>query len=364
MQIFTANNDKEAFEVYYKTHTNIETCQHFCITKRQLKDIKTYWNIADKTNINDFLRHNDKQSFESFYRTHSNEEVFEHYNINHNDLNGIRTKWQIATKTKEEQKAINKRLYGVDFTGQREDVIKNINKAKNINICNYKDIILKYTKDELTAYFNTHSTKEILEYFNTNYDNIKKVRKLLQISGKNQKEKEAVNLRTKGKKNVFQLDGTKEKSKQTLLDRYGVINIGQTLEQKQKAYNTKKQNNSFSTSSPEERYYKYLVVKYGEADVIRQYKDIRYPYACDFYIKSQDLFIELNLTWTHGKHAYNKDNLTDQLKVANWQEKAKTSEYYRGALFTWTIRDPEKLACAIKNKLNYKIYYTEDELYQ
>ena len=39
-------------------------------------------------------------------------------------------------------------------------------------------------------------------------------------------------------------------------------------------------------------------------DVITQYKDDRYPFACDFYIPSLDLFIECNYHWTHGGKPY------------------------------------------------------------
>ena len=30
----------------------------------------------------------------------------------------------------------------------------------------------------------------------------------------------------------------------------------------------------------------------------------RYPFACDFYISSLDLFIECNYHWTHGGKPY------------------------------------------------------------
>lgn len=63
-----------------------------------------------------------------------------------------------------------------------------------------------------------------------------------------------------------------------------------------KSYNTKKQNNSFNTSSPEDYYYTLLVEKYGANNILRQYSEERYPFACDFYVAPEDLFIELNLS--------------------------------------------------------------------
>ena len=40
------------------------------------------------------------------------------------------------------------------------------------------------------------------------------------------------------------------------------------------------------------------------SDVITQYKDDRYPFACNFYIPSLDLFIECNYHWTYGGKPY------------------------------------------------------------
>ena len=131
-----------------------------------------------------------------------------------------------------------------------------------------------------------------------------------------------------------------------------------------KQYVTKKKNNSFNYSKPEDIYYNKLVEKYGIEDVERQYIiDSRYSFACDFYIKSLDLFIELNLSWTHGDHPFDSTNEDDLIKLKVWQEKAQSSDYYKNAIDTWTIRDVKKLQTAINNNLNYITYYSESELY-
>ena len=78
-----------------------------------------------------------------------------------------------------------------------------------------------------------------------------------------------------------------------------------------KALETKKKNGTFNSSKPEEDYYNLLKEKYGEEDVVRQYRDERYPFACDFYIKSLDLFIECNYSWTHGGHPFDENNEED-----------------------------------------------------
>lgn len=127
-----------------------------------------------------------------------------------------------------------------------------------------------------------------------------------------------------------------------------------------KQHETKKRNNSFNTSSPEDNYYYYLCEKYSKEDVIRQYKDDRYPYSCDFYIKSKDLFIELNLTWTHNDHPFDKNNAQDLKILERWKKKAETSDYYKNAVYVWTDLDIRKQKTARENKLNYKTIYLKD----
>lgn len=106
---------------------------------------------------------------------------------------------------------------------------------------------------------------------------------------------------------VGQAEISKQKTKEAFLNKYGVDSYTKTEEFKKvysanvaeykiKEFNSKKQNGTFSTSSPEESYYKVLVDRYGKGNVIRQYRDARYPYHCDFYVVPEDLFIELNLT--------------------------------------------------------------------
>ena len=130
-----------------------------------------------------------------------------------------------------------------------------------------------------------------------------------------------------------------------------------------KQYETKKRNNSFNSSKPEDNYYIHLIDVYGEDDVVRQYRDDRYPYACDFYVKSKDLFIELNFNWTHGGHPFDSQNDADIKKLTIWEEKAIKSEFYKNAIYTWTELDVKKQLIAKENKLNYIVYYSEEDAY-
>ena len=116
-------------------------------------------------------------------------------------------------------------------------------------------------------------------------------------------------------------------------------------------------NDSFNRSIAEDNYYKELVNRYGNEDVIRWYSDDRYPFVCDFYIVSEDLFIELNKHWTHGGHPFDELNLNDISKLEDWEEKSKYSKYYLNAIYTWTVLDVKKQKIAKENNLNYKVIY-------
>lgn len=117
-----------------------------------------------------------------------------------------------------------------------------------------------------------------------------------------------------------------EKAQQTMLKRYGVpfytmtqdcIQKGHTAENIQKRIDTRRKNNTFNTSSEETLLYEYLCDLCGQDDVFKEYQDTRYmdargyKFKCDFYIKSRDLFIELNLFPTHGTHPFNQYDKED-----------------------------------------------------
>lgn len=160
----------------------------------------------------------------------------------------------------------------------------------------------------------------------------------------------------------------------------GVDNISQTQEWKdkihskreeinEKIYNTKKKNGTLNSSESEDMIHQFLLYKFKFEDIIHHYKDNnRYPFECDFYIKSLDLFIEINFYWTHGEEPFNKNNDKHIEKLNNWEKcsqdinfKQKKKDGYKNAIYIWTIDDPNKLKTFKKNNLNYKIFYNLDE---
>ena len=166
-----------------------------------------------------------------------------------------------------------------------------------------------------------------------------------------------------GVESVSQSNIIQEKAKLTCLKHYGVENPSQSKQIINKIYNTKKKNHTCSSSKPEENGYKLLYNKFGFCNVKRQYRTELYPFACDFYIKSLDLYIEFNFYWTHGKHKFDSNNKDDVDKLNDLKIKYNNGEHplYKGAIITWTKSDPKKFNTAKKNNLNYLAFYNWNE---
>ena len=107
----------------------------------------------------------------------------------------------------------------------------------------------------------------------------------------------------------------------------------------------------------------YLYLSLYYPDIIRQYRDNkRYPYNCDFYIPCLDMFVEFQGYYTHGTHPYNKNSIKDQVILERFKSKYKDWKKLPQIISTWTIKDVEKRNFAKQNNLNYKEFFTIDEL--
>lgn len=151
-----------------------------------------------------------------------------------------------------------------------------------------------------------------------------------------------------------------EKFVSTQTKKYGGVGVGGKSTYN-KMINTKIDKNRMLKkfeSIGEEVVYDLLVDKFGVDDVIYQYgihpHDVRYPYSCDFYIKSLDLFIELNTHYSHSDHWFDKNNHDDVLKIRQWKSNGK--KYYK-AIRQWTQIDVEKRMSAKINHLNYLVFW-------
>ena len=157
------------------------------------------------------------------------------------------------------------------------------------------------------------------------------------------------------------------KTEETTYKKYGVYCVFNTKENrekllsentKQKRYETLRRNHTFNTSKIEETIYEKLIDIYGKNDILREYKDKdRYPYRCDFYIKSLDLFIEVQGYYTHGKEPYNPNSIKHQVLVQRYKERYGTNCQ---PVTIWTIKDVEKRNKAKENNLKYlEIFYKD-----
>ena len=162
-----------------------------------------------------------------------------------------------------------------------------------------------------------------------------------------------------GVENVFASREIKTKIKETNLKKYGVENPSQNKEIQNKKFETMKENKSFNKSTEEDKIYSSLSKIYS--NVLRQYSSEEYPFACDFYIPEKDMYIEYQGTWTHGKHPFDESNKEDMETLRIW--KNKNTEYYDGAIDTWTIRDPLKRKTVKENNLNWIEFFSLEEFY-
>ena len=114
-----------------------------------------------------------------------------------------------------------------------------------------------------------------------------------------------------------------------------------------------------------------LKTKFEACDVMWQYRDPRYanlennnPFKCDFYIKSLDLFIEGNFGIQHMGEAFDPLNGKHIEQLHKFENRAREldSNWYRRAIQTWTERDPLKRKVAKENNLNWKEFFTINEV--
>lgn len=150
----------------------------------------------------------------------------------------------------------------------------------------------------------------------------------------------------------------KNDQKKTCQERYGCDSYLQTKDYQRKSYITKKKNHTFNTSKIEEELTQWLTK--NNIKHIRQYKSELYPFCCDFYFPDYDLYVEIQGSWTHGKHPFDENSPDDVKKLNMWKEKSLNSEYYKNAIEVWTECDVKKRLTAKQNNLNYlEIFSTQ-----
>jgi hypothetical protein len=161
---------------------------------------------------------------------------------------------------------------------------------------------------------------------------------------------------------IISSDAIQTKTKATCMAKYGMPSVMKLESVVDKVHEAKRRNGSWRTSASEEKMYALLCERFGKNDVVRQYKDPqRYPFHSDFYIKSLDLFIELNATWLHGGNWFDKLSSADLSKLDEWKRKFEAgSKFYAVAIDVWTVRDVKKHEIALQNGLNYLVFWKND----
>lgn len=192
--------------------------------------------------------------------------------------------------------------------------------------------------------------------------------------GIKQKSKQTC-LKKYGSEHISHSTVIREKIRKTNLEKYGsetpfgnkkiqkkIAEKFSTGKPQQKCNETKRANGTFNTSEDEEQAYHMLVEKFGYTDVFRQHKTKEYPFPCDFYIKSLNLYLEYQGSWVHGGEIYNPSKIEHQKEVNRWQSKG--TEYFDYAIKVWTERDPEKRRVAKENHLSWIEFFNLEDLEQ
>lgn len=130
----------------------------------------------------------------------------------------------------------------------------------------------------------------------------------------------------------------------------------------ERCYLTKKENGTLNSSKSSDRAGEMLRAKFGADDVLAEYRSERYPFACDYYIKSLDLYIEFNLYVTHGGHWFDSNSDEDRVRLGVLQERADwvNRNLYANTIRVWTGSDLVKRQTAIENNLNYVVFWDND----
>lgn len=159
----------------------------------------------------------------------------------------------------------------------------------------------------------------------------------------------------------------------TFLEKYNVINNSQLKSWKNKIkenkekiiikrLQTSKKNKTEGKSNIEKEIFNILKSKFS--DTVFQYYSKLYPFKCDYYIPSLDLYIEYQGFWHHGNEPY-KNTPEHNLILDSWISKSNNSNklknQYSDAIYIWTKRDPLKRETAKLNNLKWIEFFTFNE---
>ena len=255
--------------------------------------------------------------------------------------------------TKEIKIKSNLEKYGVEHTSQLKEVTDKRTKSRADHVNEIQQHVRESLYKKYGAYDVMHIPHILQKIKNTNLKKFGVEFPLQQLKKENNEIYQKISqtcINKFGVDSPLKNKEVREKIKQTNIQRYGVDNPLKNKEIWKKSQDNRQIS---SKSKLENNFLNYLKLKYEPDDIITQYKSKEYPYYCDFYIKSINLYIEIQGHWTHNDHPFDINNLNDQLIMDIWRTKSLSDKYYKNALNTWTIKDVEKRNTAIQNNLNY-----------
>lgn len=258
----------------------------------------------------------------------------------------------------ETKKQTNLKKYGVENVFQSKEVLDKLSDDRHSGELARRSQATKEVRYGDKNYNNMEKNKDtkLKRYGNGNYNNPDKNKETrVSHTGAYWSDDQRSDL---GKIRI--LKDSSAKAVKTIISKYGSVEDYYKMITK-KIYDTKRKNGTLSNfeTKPEKEMYKDLCDKYGEDDVVKQYYDeARYPFKCDFYIKSEDKFIELHKFFTHGPHPFNADDPDDIALLNKLKEDANNgNKWAKNIIYTWTNLDVRKLETAKKNHLNFEAIY-------
>lgn len=162
-----------------------------------------------------------------------------------------------------------------------------------------------------------------------------------------------------------------EKRKQTCLQKYGCANAMSVPEiQKKRNKTLIKQNVKYGTSNTEKEAFKKLKEIYP--DILFHYTSKDYPWNCDFYVASEDLYIEYHGFYYHngkpfeGTHEdiYKVEKLKEKSELLHkkWNVDINIKIYPDTILYVWTDLDVRKRNHCKEHNINYLEFYSLKEV--
>ena len=254
------------------------------------------------------------------------------------------------------------------------DLVKVLTKEEKIK---QKGEIVISAKDIKELYINQNlSIETIAKRYGVSKNKIKNLLKIYQVTQRTTDEKFALihkrsreTLKKKyGVEHPYQISEIKNKMIRKVQAAYATGEPQRKLSEVwanqniiSKVIKTKLAKGNYNRSEEQEIVKDLLVTYFGENDVEVEYaQHPHYKWPADFYIKSLDLLIEYQGYWAHGKHPFDPNNIEDQKKVARLKIKGTDHTLY--AIKIWTQRDPEKRAIVKKYHINWKEFFTIEEV--